>query len=141
MDAGKGILVVGWVFLTLIAAAFSGGPADQRVAMRPDETSVTGSPRDKVEPLADANAERATIQAQQIAASQLGAFKQKPSGVSAIRQTQKLLASLGYDAGPVDGMTGPKTRSAVQAFQKDTGIIPDGNIDAALISRLKAVAN
>jgi peptidoglycan hydrolase-like protein with peptidoglycan-binding domain len=39
---------------------------------------------------------------------------------------QELLAAAGYDPGPVDGLFGEQTRTAVEAFQRANGLIPDG---------------
>jgi localization factor PodJL len=49
---------------------------------------------------------------------------------------QSLLASRGYDVGPVDGLMGPRTREAVIAFQRDSGVPQTGVIDAALMDLL-----
>jgi len=38
-----------------------------------------------------------------------------------INQQQLLLAYLGYDPGAIDGVTGPKTKAAIKAFQQDFG--------------------
>ena len=43
---------------------------------------------------------------------------------------QKRLAELGYAVGAIDGAFGPRTRSAVMAFQVENGLVPDGRIDA-----------
>jgi len=42
------------------------------------------------------------------------------------RDRQKWLAAVGYDPGPVDGDFGPKTKVALQKFQKDNKLSPDG---------------
>lgn len=42
------------------------------------------------------------------------------------REVQAALLSLGFDPGPIDGVTGAKTRAAVKAFQKAAGIPYDG---------------
>lgn len=39
---------------------------------------------------------------------------------------QNVLKLLGYDPGPIDGEFGPKTRKALQEFQLDEEITPDG---------------
>ncbi len=55
-------------------------------------------------------------------------------------QTQKYLRDLGYDPGPVDGVPGSKTQSAVRSFQRDQGIKVDGQITASLLMSLAAEA-
>ena len=43
-----------------------------------------------------------------------------------VREIQQRLTDLGYAPGPVDGLFGGKTRAAIQAFQRDKGLEPDG---------------
>lgn len=43
-----------------------------------------------------------------------------------VKLVQSLLIRLGYQPGPVDGIYGPITQSAVKAFQTDVGLVPDG---------------
>lgn len=43
-----------------------------------------------------------------------------------IKQVQCLLAYLGYDPGSIDGLNGPKTTSAILAFQHQEKLPPDG---------------
>jgi formylglycine-generating enzyme required for sulfatase activity len=57
-----------------------------------------------------------------------------------IRSVQRLLNTLGYDAGEEDGVLGSGTVSAVKAFQRDRGLETDGEVDVALLHRLKAAA-
>jgi peptidoglycan hydrolase-like protein with peptidoglycan-binding domain len=45
---------------------------------------------------------------------------------TAVRQLQQALTDLGYAPGPIDGNFGPRTESAVRAFQADRGIGVDG---------------
>jgi len=40
------------------------------------------------------------------------------------REVQAALLSLGFDPGPVDGKSGPKTKAAVEAFQRARGLMP-----------------
>lgn len=41
------------------------------------------------------------------------------SGPASVAQTQRDLQALGYDPGPVDGVMGPQTRSALRAYRLD----------------------
>ena len=57
----------------------------------------------------------------------------------AITNIQAILNNAGYDAGPVDGVMGAKTRDAIMAFQKDNGMAPNGAVDRALVEKLLEV--
>jgi peptidoglycan hydrolase-like protein with peptidoglycan-binding domain len=46
-----------------------------------------------------------------------------------VSDVQNILNQLGYNAGPVDGAYGGKTRGALEKFYKDTGSIYDGQLD------------
>lgn len=43
-----------------------------------------------------------------------------------VKKIQAILQGQGYNVGPVDGLFGPQTQAAIQAFQKTKGLIPDG---------------
>ena len=58
------------------------------------------------------------------------------SGAFDIRAIQVALTLLGYDPGPVDGILGAKTRSALFQFQSDNGLEPTGEIDLATATLL-----
>src|SRR5262245_30568557 len=53
-----------------------------------------------------------------------------------VRAAQDYLARLGYYGGPIDGINGPKTRTAVASYQTDSGLPPDGKVSRDLIARL-----
>lgn len=53
-----------------------------------------------------------------------------------VRAIQEKLLSLGYDPGEVDGLIGPATQKAVQAFQQSQGRVADGHIDLATVNAL-----
>lgn len=55
-------------------------------------------------------------------------------------RVQQRLTELGYDPGPVDGVFGPRTKTAIQAFQVQQGIPPDGIASPALLSALEQSA-
>ncbi len=42
------------------------------------------------------------------------------------REIQTILAALGYDTGPIDGIQGPITTAAIRNFQKDHELLADG---------------
>lgn len=53
------------------------------------------------------------------------------------KQNQCLLAYLGYDPGPIDGLDGANTRDAVKAFQRAEGLTVDGIAGEQTQIRLK----
>lgn len=53
-----------------------------------------------------------------------------------VQQAQAILSRLGYDPGPADGVSGPRTRQAVLSFQRKAGLPETGTIDAGLIEAL-----
>lgn len=55
----------------------------------------------------------------------------------AVSYLQRRLDSLGFRAGPVDGNYGPRTSSAVLAFQKYVGIERTGELDATTLAHLR----
>ena len=54
-----------------------------------------------------------------------------------VREIQQLLTDLGYQPGPVDGLFGGKTRAAIQTFQRDKGLDPDGRATNQLLQVLR----
>ena len=55
-----------------------------------------------------------------------------------VRATQTMLNQLGFDAGPADGLMGPRTRDAIKAFQTANGLIPTGIATPDLLTSLKS---
>lgn len=45
---------------------------------------------------------------------------------SSVSQMQQILKQFGYYPGPIDGVFGPQTKSAIKTFQQDSGISNDG---------------
>jgi hypothetical protein len=54
--------------------------------------------------------------------------------------TQEALLDLGYDIGEMDGVIGPKTRKAIQQFQREQGLSPSGRSSTDLVARMRRVA-
>ena len=63
------------------------------------------------------------------------------AGVELVREVQKLLAQLGYDVGPVDGILGNRTANAIRLFQLQNRMPVNGRPDMALLKRLRALAS
>jgi N-acetylmuramoyl-L-alanine amidase len=54
-----------------------------------------------------------------------------------ISGAQARLTNLGYDAGPSDGIAGPRTGEALRHFQEAFGIEPTGELDDKTIAELR----
>jgi lytic murein transglycosylase len=61
-----------------------------------------------------------------------------PIPLSDRKGAQLALNRLGYDVGEPDGVIGTKTRAAVRAWQKASGLTPDGHLTPDLAQRLQA---
>lgn len=66
--------------------------------------------------------------------------RQPPEGPRLRREQvialQERLNEQGYDSGPVDGMPGPMTRSAIRRFQQERGMVADGYPSPTVLSEL-----
>jgi peptidoglycan hydrolase-like protein with peptidoglycan-binding domain len=69
----------------------------------------------------------------------------RPSGAPApikgdpvVEQVQGILKDLDFYSGTVDGLSGPNTRKAIQAYQQKVGLNASGEIDALLLDQLGA---
>jgi TPR repeat protein len=58
------------------------------------------------------------------------------SDAPTVMYVQIRLRALGYDAGPVDGIAGPKTRTAIEAFQSSERLTVDGELSRSLVEDL-----
>jgi hypothetical protein len=57
--------------------------------------------------------------------------------VSIIETIQGFLQQLGYNPGPIDGVLGERTRTAIRAFQRDHNLRVDGEASIALVEALE----
>ena len=53
-----------------------------------------------------------------------------------VRSIQKALQEKGMDPGPIDGVMGPRTQSALRAYQKDQKLPETGQLDAQTREKL-----
>ena len=60
----------------------------------------------------------------------------QPANSAAVGRVQAGLAQLGYAPGPVDGVMGGQTRSAIEAYQRDHGLLVDGRASAQLAQHI-----
>lgn len=58
---------------------------------------------------------------------------------TAVEGQQRALAKAGFDPGPIDGNAGPRTTSAIKAFQQANGLTPDGVIGPRTSAKLAEV--
>lgn len=56
-----------------------------------------------------------------------------PDLPGAVQLVQDALSRIGYDVGSIDGRMGPGTKQAIQAFQKDRLLEPDGLLTAKIV--------
>jgi peptidoglycan hydrolase-like protein with peptidoglycan-binding domain len=54
---------------------------------------------------------------------------------------QHYLNDLGYDAGPTDGLIGPRTRKAIRRLQSNAGRQSSGTIDFEVLRDLQRLQN
>jgi len=60
----------------------------------------------------------------------------EPANGAAVSRVQAGLARLGYDLGPVDGIKGDRTTVAIKAYQRDHGLLVDGQASLQLASHI-----
>ncbi len=63
-----------------------------------------------------------------------------PRPSASLMETQRSLAQLGYDPGPVDGLPGPRLTEAVQAFQRDHEQAANGRLSGETIGAIREAA-
>jgi peptidoglycan hydrolase-like protein with peptidoglycan-binding domain len=71
-----------------------------------------------------------------ILAISLSAVPALAQGRATIRDAQQALKDKGFDPGPVDGVNGPATRSAVKKFQAQQNIAADGVLGGKTLDAL-----
>jgi len=66
--------------------------------------------------------------------------EQSAATTAAVVQLQKVMTTLGYYSGPIDGSYGPATTDAVKKMQTALGVTPDGVYGSETNKALKAKA-
>jgi hypothetical protein len=54
-----------------------------------------------------------------------------------VESIQRRLAGLGYKPGPMDGKLGPRTRDAIRRYQRDNGLVVNGEPTTALANHIE----
>jgi hypothetical protein len=62
-----------------------------------------------------------------------------PPAADPVREAQRRLNAAGFDAGPVDGVVGPRTKRALIKYQAANGLAVTGELDAATLARFGRV--
>lgn len=60
-----------------------------------------------------------------------------PASSPMVEDLQRALGQAGYDPGPADGLSGPRTSGAIMAYQRDNGLTMDGQPSASLLQHLR----
>ena len=71
---------------------------------------------------------------------ELGEAPRATAGDNLVARAQQLLSRLGYDPGPADGVPGPRTRDAINAFERDRGLPETGSATPGVIEHLESAA-
>jgi len=60
-----------------------------------------------------------------------------PTGTALIKEIQRSLTVLGYDPGPVDGLTDDPTATAIRTYQEDHGLMTTGKASKDLLLHMR----
>lgn len=138
----KKMLMIALAVLLVLPMAISGckgnveKPAEEPKMEIPESVSATGEITTNVEP--------ANMVASEVipptASAQQAAVKVTPLVQSAIDKTkdiQRALKNAGFDVGTIDGKIGPKTKKAIEDFQRSKGLKVDGKVGPMTWSELE----
>ncbi|RUT31022.1 hypothetical protein EMQ25_09080 [Arsenicitalea aurantiaca] len=73
-----------------------------------------------------------------VTATQSASADQRPVGNEDVAEVQRKLMALGYFEGTVDGYYGPKTASAIRAFETERGMRPLGALNREVVTAILA---
>lgn len=126
---GVPALSVAWLLLTSAALAQSTSPSPADAPTRSDGS--TG-----VAPASSTTGAEASKPESSRAPAKRKASARATASREQVRAVQQALKDRGYDPGDIDGAMGPKTRAALQDFQRKEGLKVTGRIDAATREKL-----
>ncbi len=100
--------------------------------------TLTSQAAAKMEPVTQTPAAESRQIEQKISAAsealvQTAASSQKPSD----EEIQTALKNAGYYTGSIDGKIGPKSKKAIENFQKENGLVADGKVGRKTWSKLQ----
>lgn len=98
------------------------------------ERSLTATPAANVEARPTGNSTRGDNQAVSTRSANMDSHKQPTT--AQIRLVQLRLKAAGYDPGPIDGLFGPKTKTALRKYQELHGLSHNGGLDEKTLKAL-----
>lgn len=110
----------------LIAALFSASA----LAAGPSSQDRSAAP----EPKAQSSEQSQPTQSQ---ASPSASGQSQAANPELVKQAQEKLSAAGHDAGPSDGVMGPKTQAALKKFQESKGMEASGQLDQETLAALE----
>ena len=127
------IFIVALAVLLVMPMAISGckgkveKPAEEPKMEVPESVSATGEVVTKVEP-ANTVAQEAIPPTATVGTAAAKTAPVAQSAVDKNKDVQRALKNAGFDIGNIDGKIGPKTKKAIEAFQKSKGLKADGKV-------------
>jgi peptidoglycan hydrolase-like protein with peptidoglycan-binding domain len=99
-------------------------------------SSATGSASGTTSSSAASGASSPSASGDKQARSASAGGQSQAGGDERIKQVQQKLKDQGHDAGPVDGVMGPKTQAALKEFQSAKGLKDSGQLDRETMAAL-----
>lgn len=121
-------------------------PSTPPAAQHAPEAAPAEAEPDETTPPAESQAEAAAERAEPFLAPAVETESAPPMDtptdpVDLLRAIQEALNAAGHDAGSPDGQIGPRTRAAIESYQRANGLPVDGVPRAALLRHLRAAAS
>ena len=78
-----------------------------------------------------------TARAGRLAAHWSAGSRESLADAPTVRFVERALRRLGHDTGGVDGVAGPETRAAIEAYRRTNGLAPGGEVTGDLVTDLR----